>query len=499
MHEMIPLKRPHYELRGNKLYFLISKRPHLELAPKDLDIWNAIDGIATMADLQQQIPNARESAQRLWDSAVIEMAPSEFKPGRKPVLVFEPHMDDAALSVGGWMWKHRMQCEFTVVSIAGRSNFTSYYRMNRDYFDIETITAIRREESELLMRVLGGKHLVLDGYDAPLRYQPDDWSLDWYLKNRRGISAFVNHSPTDEEIQRCADSIARLLAKTEAREIWIPLGVGTSADHETTRDACLRALVQTATPSEAGNVFLYQDVPYAKKFPHHTGQILSALVSNGAAVERITGNVTDVMAEKLRLVSIFASQFKMHYMVPKVEATARMHGLSGGGFGELLVKLDKLPERIESFDLYSGRDAVRKIVGHLRRWLKRNRSSKRITILCPMGVGRWKEDVSSLLQEFPDTTFDFHLTGDAVDEAKRLTSPRIRIHPVNGLEWSWIRRILHVLCFWPAPLIVVTGNRFQRFTNFVRTVCIFSDPLPVTTIDHLVQALRIERTRPSAT
>lgn len=490
--DCIPLKRPHFQLLGNQLFFLISKRPYIELDSVDVDLWNNIDGLASVCELHKRHPNAKERLQRLWELALIEAAPSATGSDRKRVLIIEPHMDDAVLSVGGLMWEHREHCEFTVVSVTGYSNFTSYYRINRDFFNINTVTTLRRKESELAMRVLGGKHVVLDTCDAPLRYQHGNWTLEWYLKNRRGISAYINHSSTDEEVRACANSIERMLAETDAQEIWIPLGVGTSADHEMTRNACLWALMQMKVLSRRVEIFFYQDVPYAMNFPLHTDQILAALVSRGATVERVASDITASMSAKLRLISIFASQFKMDYMRSKVEATARMTSQSDGRFGELLVRIDKLPDQIQQLEVYSGCMDIVELLGRLGKWLQRNRTAERITILCPMGVGRWKEYMEFLLRSFPNAIFEFHITEDAADETRRFMSPRIVVRPVNGLAWAWMLRILRVGLLRSRPLIVFTGSRYRHLMRLIRAACVFSDPLPATTINHLVQALRFE-------
>lgn len=488
----IPLKRPHFQLRNRQLFFLISKRPYVELAAADADLWNAIDGSATAAMLRERFPHADESLERFRVLEIIEFTTAIWRADRKRVLIIEPHMDDAALSVGGLMWENRERCEFTVASVAGRSNFTSYHKINRDYFDVDTVTALRRSESELVMRVLGGKHLVLDGLDAPLRYQPGNWALNWYLKNRRGISAFINHSAAGQEVEACVGLIERLLLETDAREIWIPLGIGTSSDHETTRDACLHALMRLADAGSEFEVFFYQDVPYAMNFPLHTDQILSALVSEGASLERMVSDVTDVIPEKLRLISIFASQFKMSYMRPKVEATARLTGGSGDCMCELLVRVERLPRRIDGFELYSGRSDVLGIRRGLAKWHQRNRTAKRIVILCPMGVGRWKENMEVLLRCFPNTTFEVHMTEEACDETNRFVSARIGIRPVHGLAKAWILRLLRVLLWSSCPLILFTGTRHRNMIPLMRAMFALSNPLPATTMDHLVQALALD-------
>jgi LmbE family N-acetylglucosaminyl deacetylase len=488
----IPLKRPHFQLKNGQLYFLISKRPYVKFDTVDAELWNAIDGAKTISVISEIFPHAGESLGKFLQLEIIEIVSDCWPVDRKRVLVIEPHMDDAVLSVGGLMWKNRECCEFTVASVAGRSNFTSYHKISRDYFDVDVVTALRRAESELVMRVLGGKHLVLDGLDAPLRYQPGNWNLGWFKKNRRSISAFINHSATDGEIDTCAVWVERLLMETDAVEVWIPLGVGTSADHETTRNACLLALMRLVETGRNFEVFLYQDVPYAMNFPLHTNQILEALISSGAEVERQVSDVTTAMPAKLRLISIFASQFKMSYMRPKVEVTARLASGSDGRLCELFMRMYKMPQSTDRFKLYSGWSDVLGIQKRLMKWLPKNRGVKRITILCPMGVGRWKENMSVMLRIFPNANFEIHLTEDACDETYRFISSRITVLAVRGLALAWILRLLK-LFIWPShPMIVLTGTRYRSMIPMVRTMFGISKPLPATTMDHFIQALILE-------
>lgn len=487
----VPLKRPHFRLRGRQLFFLVSKRPFAELDERDAELWNEIDGAVSVGQLSAKFPDVHERIQKFHQLGVMEVAPSEPKKNRRRILIVEPHMDDAILSVGGLMWLRREECDFTVLSVVGYSNFTSYYRIDREYFDVETVTTLRRAESETVMRVLGGKHRVLDRHDAPLRYQPGNWTRAWYVKHRRSIAASINHSSIDAEVEALTESLISVFSSTDAEEIWIPLGVGTSTDHEITRNACLWALMRLPAGTRRTEAYFYQDVPYASQFPHHTAQIVDAFVSLGGELDPVCTDVTAAMPDKLRLLSIFGSQFKPDYMDPKVQATARQAISSDTKYGELRFRIGKLPARADQMSFYSGRTYVQALLNRLGKWYPRHRDAQRIRILCPMGVGRWKDDMAFLLEAFPKAVFELHLTGDSIDECLRFVSPRIEIRPVDGQGKAWIFRILRVVFSRPWPLIVVTSAKLHKLAFPIRLSCPLADPLPATTIDHLVQALRI--------
>lgn len=487
--DLVPLRRPHFQLRDGRLYFLISRRPHTELDPVDAGLWEKFDGRNTLGRLREAAPDLDARIRKFWNLGTIELAPESFKPGRRRILVVEPHMDDAVLSVGGVMWQHRQECEFTVLSVVGVSNFTSYHRMDREYFDIDTVTALRRAESETVMRVLGGHHRVLDLHDAPLRYQPGKWTRAWYVRHRRSISAFINRSPRDTEIESLTARLITEFAAADAAEIWIPLGVGTSTDHETTRNACLRALMQSPGLGGKVRLFLYQDVPYARQFPWHTAQIVEALTAAGGTLGPVRDDIGDAMSAKLRLLEIFGSQFKPSYMEPRVIATAHQAAGSADRQAEIRYEIKKLPAQLDPFTLYSGREPIRALLARLQRWYPRHRTARRIRILCPMGIGRWEEDMTALLAAFPQATFEVHLTADATAETARFESPRIEVRPVPGLKLAWVLRLLRILVSRPRPLIVVTSAKLRGIAPFVRVGFFMANPLPATTIDHLIQAL----------
>lgn len=489
--ELIPLKRPHFELRQQQLYFMLSSRPCADLDAADEVLWDGIDGLTTVGQLCHLCPTAPERLQRFWELGFCEMVPPRFRESRRRVLVFEPHMDDAALSVGGLMWARRDECEFTLVSIAGYSNFTSYYFLGREYFDVARITALRKAESELVMRLLGGRHSMLEECDAPLRYQPGNWSLAWYRANRRCVNARIGHCSPESEISSWSAAIGRVLHASDAQEIWLPLGVGGHTDHELARNACLQALGRNGELAGGRSLFFYQDVPYATQFPGHTSQILDAISAAGGSLVRQSEDISKSLVAKLRLNSIYGSQFKLSFMAPKIEEAARGASISGDGCCEVLFRVDKLPRSIAPLAMYSGRAVVEKLVLQLAGWYRRHRLAKRIRILSLVGVGCWAEDMQFLLDAFPRANFEVYLSDATYGEAERLLSPRISVHSVKGRARAWLWLLLRTALSRPCPLMVMTGESRQQMMPLIGALCVLSDPFAAITTNHLVQALRV--------
>ena len=489
--DLVPLKLPHFELRESKLYFLASLRPRAALDPPDLELWGHLDGATTVAQLRRGWPDAPARLERFWSLGLCEFAPARFPPGRRRILIIEPHMDDAAISVGGTIWARRGECEFTAASVVGPSPFSRYFYQHADFFDVARVTAIRTAESEVVMRMLGGRHVDLGQPDSPLRYNDATWSLSWYGRNREPLRGFMHHAPTEPEADGWAATLEGLLATTDAEEVWLPLGVGDHADHERTRDASLRALAALPAAGHERTIRLYQDVPYSLRFPAHTAQIVRALTEAGGALEMQAEDIGTALDGKCRLCACFASQFSRAYIVHQIESAARLASPSGAGRFELLYRVTRLPGPLPALAAFSGRPAVERLVPRLRRWYRRHRSAPRIRVLSPEPVGRWKEDLAYLLESFPDATLEMHVSEANVAETERLTSPRIEVRVVPS--GGWLRRMARIATSGPCPTVCLESARGGIHAALVRAWASATGALSATKMDHFVLALRAVR------
>lgn len=488
--DLVVVPRPHFALQKDCLYFLLSTRPLAELDADEALLWTTLDGKATVGQLESMQPGAKTRLQRLWDLGVCEFAETEFPTGRRRVLVVEPHMDDAILSVGGLMWSLRKSCEFTLVTVGGRSNFTSYYVMRREFFDIDKVSQLRKAESNIVMQLLGGKHVDLALSEAPLRYRDGNWKLDWFKQHRKSVGGFIGHSTTDRDIESWAVPLEQALAETEADEIWMPLGIGGHADHELTRNACLRILARKPTLASDQAIYFYQDVPYVNSFRAHASQLLCVLRDAGAQLDQRLEDVSQAFDAKLRLLSIYGSQFKMSYMAPKVDAAARHASTGNGRHFECLYRLFGAPRAIDPFQLYSGRQFVEELAVRLVPWYARNRLARHIRIISPMAAGRWGLDVGLLLDLFPNATLELHVSEDNLAETEELLSPRVEVQPVHGRNSAWLRRVLKLSVSRPYPMIVLPGESRGKAGHAIKLLCPLADTVVGTRMTHLMLALQ---------
>lgn len=488
--DMVVLPRPHFQLRAGGLYFLLSTRPLAELDANETSLWAMLDGVATVGQLDQRQAGARERLARLWALGACEFAAARFPANRKRVLVIEPHMDDAMLSVGGLMWSLRDSCEFTLVTVGGRSNFTSYYVLEREFFDVPTVSKLRNAESALVMRLLGGQHIDLGLAEAPLRYHDGNWTLPWFKRHRKAIGGFIGHSGTEEEIESWTHAIERVVCVSQAEEIWMPLGIGSHVDHELTRNACLRVLSRNPMLAKRSDVYLYQDVPYANGVPFHTEQVVRALYDSGAELNQRLADISEAFDAKLRLLSVYASQFKMSFMAPKVEMAASKVSPGGEGRFECLYRLMRAPSAVDPFQVYSGRHIVEELKVRLAPWYMRHRLTQRVRIVAPLPVGRWNDDLQLLLDKFPRAILEVHVSANNLAETEHLMSPRIDVRPVQGPTHNWFRRLLKLSISKPCPMVVLTGETRTAAGRAAKLLCFTSDTVVGTRMTHLTLALR---------
>ena len=455
----------------------------------DVELWNRIDGKRTVGSLKEGIDDAETRVMRLWTSGVIELVRADFPTRRRKVLVIEPHMDDAVLSMGGWMLKHCDECEFIVISFVGVSNFTSYQKIGREYYDTAGISRLRRDESEVVMRSVGGSHRCLDFRDCPLRMRPENWSAEWYRQHRRAVAAYINHSPSGKDRRMWAAGIKQAIREEGADEIWFPLGIGTSTDHQLAREATLMALSELNVLGRGVKLVAYEDVPYSSNYPRHGAAIVDALKKEGASLARKVEDVTEVFEHKLRMVAVFGSQFKPEYMDPRVRASALFASPGAGRLGEVRHEIARLSDRIPFENMWYGAGRVERLAKRLRAWYPRNRGARRIRILCPIGVGFWHWEMGYLLEKFPDAEIEVHMTEDAVAETATLENERLNVVPVRCMAAGWTKRLLSCAMNPRVPTIALTSYRFELPEFAVELVRGAANTILAANMDQLVRGI----------
>ena len=493
--DWLVLRRPHFCESGRQLFFLISKRPSLSLSGEELEVWQALDGERTISALHGQFGERVDATlTRFMENQLCETAPYRWPTGRRRVLVFEPHSDDAALSVGASMWQRRHDCEFTVVTMGGRSNFTSYYYLLRDYFDPEEVSALRAAEGRLFTRLLGGHYVALPQNEAPLRYQDGRWTLEWFKTHRVSIAAFTNHHSSESELHEWKAAARTMLADHPVEEVWLPLGIGVHTDHELTRDAVLDALIEDPDLAKTSTIKLYQDVPYAAQWPKHGPAILDSLRLAGAIVQPEQVPIDDTFARKLELVSLFASQFKIGALRHDIEQSARNAAGGRGGKAELLFELVKRPAVRKSLEMYFDLQVVRSAEGQFFRWTRTPHRTKRIRLLLLMPAGRYREDMELLLRVFPNASIDVYVTHASAPEAEAFLSPRIHLHHVSRGARAWTMLAVKLAFQRPGLTLFLAGTKTAQGT-WLAKLWPMAPTIVIPSLDHFMRGFRVALVR----
>ena len=477
--DIFPIRKPHFNAKAGALYFLISRQPYAPLDDSEKTMWEAIDGRTSIANLRKRFAAVDEVLNRFASLGTCELPRVGFPSRRRRILVIEPHMDDAALSVGGTMWLRRNECEFTVLALAGVGNFTTYYLIDRDFFDIAEVTALRKAESALFLKHLGGHHMTLDLLEAPLRYRNGRWTLDWFRQHRDAMWELVARSPGSGELEKWTAALAQFFTSLDAEEVWMPLGVGNHVDHQLTRDACLQILRKPEL-IKGCNVRFYEEVPYTINWPGHAERIITALRNGGARIEQERVNISEAMTEKLHLLSIFASQFKMNYIKPVIEKSAV----------EVLYELVTPPcKTIDPISCYVDGDRVFEMARKLAPWARRHKSASLIRLFVLTPFGRWAEDMRLLLDLFPQARFEVFMARRRLVETQSLPSPRIQIRPVD--RGQWYSAATRLLLSWPSPLVIVASPEKERYARRLSAACVASDSIVATSLNVFTLALRL--------
>jgi len=453
----VPQLRPHNRRHDGKVFFLISRRPLLELSGEDSLLYDSIDGCKTVAELEEEHPGASDRLRRWHQAAILELIPPVTPPERPHLVVIEPHMDDAALSAGGRLLHRRGRCRITILSVVRWSNFTTYLELKRDFLDVGEITELRQQESALVARLLGAEFRCLDWPDAPIRFYPAErWTPATVDRFNAEGEYFVNRIPNPKEVSLLAAELTRTLGILAPDELWIPMGLGEHFDHRTTRSACLLMLAEARDRFSHVPTFMYADAPYAL-VGDSGAQIRATLAEGGTRLVRETEDITDVFEEKLRLISVYGSQFKLSYMEPRMRRLAEREGGAGGKLAEAYHRIEGKPcHALESrlSDDWAGLAALRPEVPA---FLAKREKRRHLTVVAlPSGnLMRWKTDRETLGKVFPKADLRVYASEDVAWQAEETGDDPPRLRVVRHGWRGWISAIWHELFHFRTPTVVL--------------------------------------------
>jgi LmbE family N-acetylglucosaminyl deacetylase len=463
----VPQVRPHIHRRDGSLFFMISRRPLLELSPDEVAIYESIDGRKTVAEIELTHPGAAELLVRWQEASILELFAPTSSPTGPHLVVIEPHMDDAALSVGGRLLNRRGRCRITILSVVKWSNFTSYLLSSRNALTVAEVTTLREQESALAARLLGAGHLCLDWSDAPIRLlAAERWSTATMETFKQDPGAFVHLFPNQQDVSQIAEKLKRALAALSPDEIWIPMGLGDHVDHRTTRSACLRMLADSPEMFSKIPVEMYEEIPYERAVAQ-AAQIESALASTGTRLSKGVEDITDSFDEKLRAVSVYASQFKLSYMETRLREAAQRVGGAPGKLGEAYRRVEG-PLRPPPESRLSRNFAPLAALQTNIPLIANTTARRRLTLITlPSGhLAKWKANSEMLATAFPNADLRVYVSNNVAWEAEEGGNGRWKLCLIRNGWRGWAGAIWRELFHFQTPTVVLWSGAYG--TGFMR-------------------------------
>lgn len=423
----VPVRLPHFHRQGDELYFLCSRRPAATLAAQQWAVWDLIDGRRNLRELNQASTDASAHVARFVRQGLVCLLPP---PGHALLdapraLVVEPHMDDAALSVGGTLLKQAGRCRATILSVVRRSNYTSYVRQRRDFLDTENITELRIAESTLAAAMLGADFQCLDWVDAPNRLLPGDlWTVDALPAIGRAVEAFVHAPLYPDQVERLAGELNRVIEDAQPDTLWLPMALGDHVDHRLVHEAGLLMLARrTERGARVPTVWLYEDLPYATQANAEAAR--RRIQAQGWSLHRHVEDVSEQFELKLQAVGVYASQFKLKVMEKRLRTAAHaVAGMQVGRLGEVRYRLERDERMAQCHPSAPGNSKVFD-------WVSSNSDAQSLSVVVlPSGhLGEWHEDMTSIRRAFPAARVQLLIADELSFELARhqASDPRVSI------------------------------------------------------------------------
>jgi hypothetical protein len=218
-------------------------------------------------------------------------------------IILSPHLDDAALSMGGQMLE---EGPFCVIDVFSR---VSWWRFPLADDLLPFVQRTRDAEEELVMRLARSRLERWGLAEAPLRGYP----LADIFTTLRLPEAVETHRVIRERVR---DRAARDLQA----DWFLPLGIGNHIDHRIARDAALDGLREAGI--SARNVHFYEDLPYAAQQPGV--QDFSGFLCAVMPEARLTQRPASGVSGKRNLLRAYHSQLTVNQIESVIEYARRV-------------------------------------------------------------------------------------------------------------------------------------------------------------------------------
>lgn len=182
-----------------------------------------------------------------------------------PVIFLSPHLDDAALSCGGYISMLVEQSVdvrvYTVFSgIPKTEELSQLAKAIHLEGGLESDAMLRRrEEDRVAMEYLGVNFTYVELLDCIYRTDATGRSRS---QTKKDIFAVRPDIEVDADtLNNLVTYFSRMLEEVGASEVYVPLGIGNHIDHILVREALERSIVQSGSDNSP-DIIYYEDVPY---------------------------------------------------------------------------------------------------------------------------------------------------------------------------------------------------------------------------------------------
>ncbi|MCW3464962.1 PIG-L deacetylase family protein [Chitinophaga nivalis] len=156
-------------------------------------------------------------------------------------MILEPHFDDTAYSMTGWLLLAKMPADTITVTVFTRSTFAPYAEAT----GVEAVSALRYAEHKAFCQQASLTAHLLGYEEAPQR----GWAMEHIFDNTLGAG-------TEWELQQRIQHDFRLLHQRFAPDqVYAPLGICGHIDHLLVRECAAQVF--------PGKISYYEDLPYA--------------------------------------------------------------------------------------------------------------------------------------------------------------------------------------------------------------------------------------------
>ncbi len=219
-------------------------------------------------------------------------------------VIFSPHADDAALSLGGLIQKQILKQPVTLLTIFGRSN---YLRETAFHEDWREVTRQRMDEDRAFASAACLRWKFLDFPEAGLRLGPSFESI------------FSDKTSTETSVPvGLIVALKEVLDATNPKFLFVPLGLGRHHDH-----LIVRQLAGDLTNQRGIVTIYYEDLPYATEYSDEG--ILEHVHTVDPELRQTCVQITAELESKLDALRLYGSQIGTEELKAVDDYSTRLH------------------------------------------------------------------------------------------------------------------------------------------------------------------------------